>query len=157
MRFYLLPFLLLLLSCASGGDDEQDDRKPIASNIPVVTLHSQNAGSVAVGVELARTPAEQAKGLKFRDSLEQFAGMLFIFNFEAVRGFTMEDTLIPLDIVFIDSTKRVVGIAKSTVPNTPGPYSTNTPFLYALELNAGFTDNFDVKVGDRVSFSGFDF
>jgi len=108
-------------------------------------------------VELARTNDEQARGLMFRASLAADAGMLFIFSQEGVYSFWMENTLIPLDMIWLDESGRVVYIKENA---QPCPANGDCPDInpsqtakYVLEINAGVSKKIGLRVGDTVKFS----
>ena len=102
-------------------------------------------------VELARTDAELDKGLMNRASLEKNKGMLFIFPGENIYSFWMKNTLIPLDIIWIDGSGKIVYEAQSVEPckvaNCP-VISPSNPAKYVLEVNAGIVKQFKIKTGD---------
>jgi uncharacterized membrane protein (UPF0127 family) len=93
-------------------------------------------------VELAITPAQQARGLMDRQSMPTDEGMLFIFEREEIRSFWMKDTYIALDMIFFNSDQKFVSVSKSTTPcinqgfNCPS-YRSSGPALYVLEINTG--------------------
>jgi len=89
-------------------------------------------------------------GLMYRKSLAKKSGMLFMFESERKHPFTMKNTYIPLDMIFITRSKKIAGIVKNTTPKTKGPYSIKTPSLYVLEVNAGFCKKNGIKKGDSV-------
>ena len=108
-------------------------------------------------LELAITPEERQVGLSGRASLPRDAGMLFVFAQERTLGFWMKDTLIPLDILFIDSDQRIVDI--QTMEPQPEAsnseltrYHSGQPAMYALEVNAGIAAELGLKPGMRVTF-----
>jgi len=106
--------------------------------------------------EIADTPAEQEQGLMFRKSLPQNQGMLFIFEDEQPRAFWMKNTLIPLDMIFIDANWRIVKLIKNAEPCKEDPcptYDSERPAKYVLEVNAGQIKEKEVKVGARVQTS----
>src|SRR5262249_48527365 len=70
-------------------------------------------------VEVAETPETWAHGLMERASLDQNAGMLFIFPDVVLRTFWMMNTLIPLDMLFIDANRRVINIQENALPCAP--------------------------------------
>jgi uncharacterized membrane protein (UPF0127 family) len=160
---------MLVTACAvdSGGEDQNGSSSntptndtssngtPIFSGIPLVRITTSQGNTISVEVELARTPAEQQRGLMFRENLDPFAGMLFVFDFESQWEFTMENTLIPLDMIHLDQDQRVVGIVRNAIPNTLGPYVVEPPSRYVLEVNGGFASREGVSEGDIVRFSGF--
>jgi len=105
-------------------------------------------------VEIALTEEEKAKGLMFRESLEEDEGMLFIYGEEGIYSFWMKNTLIPLDIIWINPEKKVVYIeheaqpcgqeCKSLIP------SKNAQFV--LEIKGGTTEKLKIIPGDEVEF-----
>ena len=105
-------------------------------------------------VEIAKTLVEKSKGLMFREFLEEDKGMLFIYDKEGVYNFWMKNTLIPLDIIWINSNKEVVYIeykalpcneeCKSLVP------SKNAQFV--LEINGGTAEKLNITFGDEIKF-----
>jgi len=107
-------------------------------------------------VELARTPAEQAKGLMFRTELADDAGMLFLFDDEAPRAFWMKNCKIPLDILYFDSQWRLVGKSLNTPPCNLGDrcpsYPSGAPARYVLELRGGLGEEMGVILGDRLEY-----
>ena len=90
-------------------------------------------------VELALTSAARETGLMNRESLEQGSGMLFVFEDEVPRGFWMKNTLIPLDIIFLDKEMSVVEIKSDVPPCITDPCQTyvSLPAQYVLEINSG--------------------
>tara|TARA_Y100000310_G_scaffold103009_1_gene101144 strand:+ start:1990 stop:2415 length:426 start_codon:yes stop_codon:yes gene_type:complete len=101
-------------------------------------------------VEIAKTSEEKAKGLMFRENLDENKGMLFIFEKQGIRSFWMKNTLIPLDIIWINKNKEIVSIKKNAQPcdiicNSIIP---DSEALYVLEVNAGQANNF--FIGDKV-------
>ena len=104
-------------------------------------------------VEVARTPAEKTKGLMYRAELPENHGMLFIFDKDSPRTFWMKNTLIPLDMIFINSQMKVVEV-KSKVPpcrEDPCPSYPSEPAMYVLEINGGLAERKGIVVGDTVT------
>ncbi|MDO8264956.1 MAG: DUF192 domain-containing protein [Candidatus Parcubacteria bacterium] len=105
--------------------------------------------------ETALTQEEKAKGLMFRENLEQNKGMLFVFNKEGEYSFWMKNTLIPLDIIWMNEYKEVVFISKNSRPcNTEDclSISPGVDAKYVLELNAGTADNIGLSAGGKAVF-----
>ncbi|MFZ1990015.1 MAG: DUF192 domain-containing protein [Alphaproteobacteria bacterium] len=88
-------------------------------------------------VEVMRTQKELWTGLRWRKSMPQDQGMLFDLGEVRQAYFTMSDTLIPLDMLFIAADGKIVNIAATTVPGNAGPYMSDGPVRAVLELNAG--------------------
>jgi uncharacterized membrane protein (UPF0127 family) len=118
-----------------------------ASKLRTVTILTSSGKEVRVRVEIADSFVERAIGLRWRKNLPKNRGMLFVHTDEETRTFTMEDTLIPLSIAFMDSENRIVDI-QDMEPSKEG-YVSAEPARYALEVNQGFFEERGVKVGDR--------
>jgi len=108
-------------------------------------------------VEVAQTAVEREKGLMFREELGQDKGMLFIFPKAEKYGFWMKNTLIPLDIIWIDENKTVVDIKKDVQPcrannsdNCP-VYVPDKEAIYVLEINSGLSEENNLSVEDEVN------
>jgi len=110
-------------------------------------------GDVVVNTEIADSIIKHQVGLMNRTELGQDAGMLFIFSGESPRTFWMKNTLIPLDMIFVDSKLRVVNITKNAKPcNTIACelYPSGVPAMYVVEVNGGFADKKGIKIGDKI-------
>jgi hypothetical protein len=102
-------------------------------------------------IELAKTDTEKERGLMFKSQLDKDRGMLFIFNKEGVYPFWMKNTLIPLDIIWINKEKSIVFINKNSQPcnNIDCPLiNPQVEASYVLEINAGISDEIGLKPGD---------
>ncbi len=107
-------------------------------------------------VELALTLKEKKQGLMFRSYLEENKGMLFVFAMEEERGFWMKNTLIPLDIIWLNKDKKVVYISKNNQPCKNDECSMINPdkkAKYVLELKGGTTDKIGLEVGNKANFN----
>lgn len=121
---------------------------------------AQNANRICfsnacVHVEVVQKMEELRKGLQFRERLDPNSGMLFIFPQSRRHAFWMKDTLIPLDMVWMDYARRVVHIERDVPPCQKDPCPSYTPSqeaLYVLEVNAGHTTALGLKVGDQAEF-----
>jgi uncharacterized membrane protein (UPF0127 family) len=107
---------------------------------------------VTIDIEIADDESTREIGLMGRRSMEERQGMLFIFNEEQPASFWMKNTIIPLDMFFINKLGEIVTICKNTTPFSEQSYSATAPALFVLEVNAGFADKHNIKVGDRISW-----
>lgn len=100
-------------------------------------------------IELASTPSSRAKGLMYRKNMRDNEGMLFKFPQKKSLSFWMKDTYIPLDIAFLEDDGKVLQIEHMSPLNLKS-ISSNHPCKYALEVNRGWFDKHDVKVGSVI-------
>ena len=121
---------------------------------PRVCITPVDGSPRCVTVEIVRTPDARRLGLMYRRQLAADRGMLFVFEGEQPRRFTMRNTLMPLDMLFIDARGRIVGLVERARPQTPGPYGPDVPATYVLEVVGGYCRRHGVRVGDRVSLPG---
>ena len=108
-----------------------------------------------VDVEIAQTFAERVRGLQGRPSMDKNNGMLFVFEEPARHGFWMKDTLIPLDMIWMDAQGRIVTVFSGVPPCAADPCASYFPekeALYVLEVNAGVAGEWGLKVGDQAEF-----
>lgn len=112
------------------------------------------AGDTELELEIADTPQKRQEGLMFRQSLAKNSGMLFVFDMDVADPFWMKNTLLPLDIIFIDVQGRVVDhAAMEPCKEDPCPrYRSRVPYRYALEVNQGFVREKKIKIGDTITF-----
>jgi len=105
-----------------------------------------------IDVEIADTDEKLHLGLMFREKMEENQGMLFIFDKEDMQGFYMKNTLIPLDIIFVNSKKKIVKIHKNARPLDETDLPSMKPCIYVVEVNGGFTDKYKIKEGDYIDW-----
>jgi uncharacterized protein len=110
-----------------------------------------------VSVEVADTETDRARGLMFRKSLAPDQGMRFLFEERGVHSFWMKNTLLSLDILWLDSRGTIVSIAHAVPRCTVEPcphYTPDSEACAVVEVMSGFAKQHDVKKGDRVRFEG---
>ncbi len=103
-------------------------------------------------VEVVDTPKLRARGLMQRATLPTKNGMLFVFKREKPRIFWMKNTLIPLDIIWLNSKKEVVFIKEHTKPFSENLLIPDKLAQYVLEINAGLVKKTGLKKGCKLSF-----
>jgi len=107
-------------------------------------------------VQIADDEAEREKGLMFIEQIDDDYGMLFVFDKSGKYNFWMKDTLIPLDIIWIDNNKEIVYVSEDTLPCIESllgecqVYSPNFDSLYVLEIKGGMADKLGIYQGDKV-------
>jgi uncharacterized membrane protein (UPF0127 family) len=115
-----------------------------------VTIYIQNKPFLA---EIADTPEKQSKGLMFRQSIKDDYGMLFVFNDEDYRSFWMKNTLIALDIIYLNHAQQIVDMYVAVPPCSSDPcpsYISKFPARYVLEINGGLAKKLKLKIGDKI-------
>jgi uncharacterized membrane protein (UPF0127 family) len=117
----------------------------------VATLHTAT-GDWRFTVEIADTDSERARGLMYRQELAPDAGMLFDFEEERPVAFWMQNTLIPLDMLFITKDLTVAGIVENAEPQTDTLRKVGATSLYVLEVNGGYAASHGVAAGAKVRF-----
>lgn len=108
-----------------------------------------------IDIELALDDARRQLGLMYRDTLAEDQGMLFVFDNEEVRSFWMKNTVLSLDMIFVNARNEIVTIHKHTTPYSEETYESTKPAKCVIEVKAGYTDRKKISVGDRVSWSRF--
>jgi len=106
-------------------------------------------------VEIADTPEKHTQGLMNRKNLDQDSGMLFIFDAENKYCFWMKNTLISLDIIWLDKNKKVIFIKHNAQPCEADPCETFGPSekaKYVLEINSGLAKEIELKEGNYLEF-----
>lgn len=119
-----------------------------------MVVHDAFGGAHRLTVEIADTSPLRTRGLMWRAELPEGTGMLFIFPSEVVQSFWMRNTLIPLDMVFIDRRLHVVGVVQWAEPRTLTSRTVGKPSLYVLEVPGGWTSRNGVRAGSTVELEG---
>ncbi len=155
----LLGFALILGACgtkvptSSGTVPSTTAAKTSNTSRPAVIL----ANGSRVEIEVVSDPETRAQGLMFRSSLSPDRGMLFVFPTQDLYPFWMKNTLIPLDMIWIDRNRKVVFVASDVPPCTADPCASYPPSgaaLYVLELAAGQAAARSIRPGDVVRIEG---
>ena len=102
-------------------------------------------------VEIADNDAERAKGLMYRKELPEGQGMLFDFHREQEVSFWMQNTYIPLDMIFIRGDGRILRVAENAEPQSERLVPSNGPVRGVLEVIAGTARKLGIAPGDRVA------
>jgi uncharacterized membrane protein (UPF0127 family) len=143
MKRLLLPLLFAVAGCATSAAH---------ADTPSVTLHGQRFVT-----EFATTDAAREKGLMLRTELASDHSMLFVFPDTDLRYFWMKNTLIPLDILYFDTDRKLVSMQLDVPPCKADPcpsYPSDRPARYVLELPAGTARRIGAIVGDELKVDG---
>jgi hypothetical protein len=143
----LFPFLTGLSRFSAGADLQQFP----TSELTIISA----TGPHRFKVELAETPAQMTQGLMFRTSLAPDSGMLFDYKQPTVATMWMRNTLIPLDMLFVDAQGRIVNIHQRAVPQSLDIIAAAAPVRAVIELNGGTASRLSIEPGDRVVYPIF--
>ncbi|MEM8874050.1 MAG: DUF192 domain-containing protein [Planctomycetota bacterium] len=153
MKWLTIPALLLALSVACDQAPavetvaaEPETRAPAGEPQDLPTTQMR-LGNLRFNLQIANDPTEREIGLMHVTEMGKKDGMIFVFPKPGQLSFWMEDTLIPLDIIFVDATGTVTKIAQMT-PLSRDLTDSDGRCQWVIELNAGMAGEAGIKVGD---------
>ena len=126
------------------------DNKGYDHNLQII---NQNKNEIlgTIKVKIATSKDDRSKGLMFVRNLPLSYGMLFDFKNERIINMWMKNTLIPLDIIFIDKNDIIIRIVSPTAPLSMKIISSEYPAVKVLELNAGVAKSLKIDIGNRIA------
>jgi uncharacterized membrane protein (UPF0127 family) len=136
VRLAVFALATLLLAACSNAESR-------------LVLHTAK-GDFTFTVEIADDAAEQIQGLMFRDHLAADAGMLFDYGQERLTAFWMQNTLIPLDMIFIGADGVVKNIHVNARPMDTTSIPSKFPVRFVLEIAGGRSQEIGLAVGDKM-------
>ncbi|MGQ0512466.1 MAG: DUF192 domain-containing protein [Betaproteobacteria bacterium] len=119
---------------------------PALAELPVVEL---GAGMHVIRAEVAADMASRMQGLMHRKSMPQNAGMVFVFDEDAIHCMWMKNTLIPLSVAFIDKAGSIVSISEMQ-PHSEQSHCAAKPARFALEMNKGWFAKKGIRPGAKL-------
>lgn len=144
-----MKLLLISILVAVGLAVNANAQNPTSFERSSLVIETES-GRHKFDIELAVTPDQLSFGLMFRHRLGRDAGMLFDYGTPQKVAMWMRNTYIPLDMLFIDRTGKVVTIAERAVPRSLQEIPSRVPVRGVLELNGGTVSRLKVKIGDIV-------
>lgn len=138
----ILLVLAMLAACGASASETDTQRIELAGE--------------RFELELALTPEARHQGLSDRASIDERGGMLFVFPEPRRLTFVMRRCLVPIDLIYLDASGRVVNTHAMTVEpyDTPDaelkPYASRYPAQFAIELRGGWLEELDLEAGDKV-------
>jgi hypothetical protein len=148
-RRHLLLLLSALPALAHAENAEPTQAQPELPKEKLVIV-THDGVQHEFNVEMALTPRQQQVGEMFRTSVPPDGGMLFDWGVPRESPMWMENTLVPLDMVFINADGTIRAIAENTVPQSLATISSHGPVRATLELAGGTTARLNIVVGDKV-------
>ncbi len=158
MKFSTMVTILVVLIVIAisivylAAHNKNVDKSKVDNYSQVDFLHPGGM-SDTVYVEVADDMQSQEKGLMYRTSMDHDKGMLFVFDQEARESFWMENTPLPLDMVFVDGNMNIIDINYNATPNSTNVFTSRSPCKYVVEVNGGYCNEQNVSIGDRIKIS----
>lgn len=149
MKHFLVMLAMLFLVSCDNQQPTPDPSLPSTDPTKVLSIIAQDGRRHDFKIELAITPKQQEYGLMNRTQMDKNAGMLFLFSDVADRSFWMKNTLIPLDMLFIEKDGTIHHIHENAIPNDLASVPSNGPVTAVLELNGGVARNLGIHEGDK--------
>lgn len=157
-RLLALLTLLVALSLLNGCKKAEPEPVPESPKYSfrhdgdLQILASDGSVKTAFAIEIVQTEEEIMRGLKFRETMAENQGMLFIFSNPDYYDFWMQDTYLPLDMLFIGADKTIFQIHENAQPFSEERISPTQPNNYVLELNAGIAKKLNISPGDKITW-----
>ncbi len=151
MRYILIGLLTasLILGIKYYNNIASKDVEFDMGNLSII---KQSGERLDIKLKIADTINERAKGLMFVKEMPEGEGMLFIFEQEEMRKMWMENTYLPLDMLFVNKDKVIFNFKENATPLSREIIYSVGPALYVVELNAGFVKKHGIKTGDKIEF-----
>ena len=158
IRVIFLSVLALAIGCGSGDPEAAPVAPAVQTDDPLAAWATTPDGR-RIQLEVAANDNARARGLMFRERLADDRGMLFLFRDDDRHSFWMKNTLIPLDMVWLDASGTIVHIERGVPPCPGDPCPSVGPELDSrnvLELSSGGAARYDLEPGDRLAFEGLE-
>lgn len=165
--YFIVLMLAMLAYFVSGCQKQPDEIKyDTTNNKDAAKTQFKKQGEVyfqdslknlrkKIDVEIAENEETRHLGLMFRENMKEEEGMLFLFPAEEYQSFYMKNTIMPLDIIFVNAKKHIVKIHKNTTPYSEASLPSLKPAMYVVEVIAGFTDKYKIQEGDIIDWRKF--
>lgn len=147
-RIAFALFLLAALVATAAGAAETFRKSDLV-------IQTAAGGRFRFDVEVAETPRQREQGLMHRARMADEEGMLFLYPSEQSVSMWMKNTLISLDMLFVNPDGLIRNIQERAVPGSLATLSSTGPVLGVIELNGGLTRRLGIRPGDRVVHEAF--
>ncbi len=154
LGFYIYSMLSPYFKPLKTEDNEEQENTASEEQVKIDFDTPLKIGDEEFNIKISSSPADRRQGLMFLDNLNRDEGMLFVFPSTTSGAFWMKNVNFDLDILFINSQKEVVDIQTMVPCDLPAPrcprYTSDSPYKYALEINGGLAEEYDLKTGEKV-------
>ena len=153
MKYLLSASMIsLMLICLSPVQAENSVPKQLVGwKQELIAIEKVRGENVVINAYIADTPAKRAQGLMHVTDLPENAGMLLVFSQPRQISIWMKNTLISLDILFLNPSGRIVKIHKNAEPLSLASIPSHARVKWVLELNAGVAGKLNLRLGDRLA------
>ena len=153
MKYLLSASMIsLVLICLSPVQAENSVPKQLVGwKQELIAIEKVRGENVVINAYIADTPAKRAQGLMHVTDLPENAGMLLVFSQPRQISIWMKNTLISLDILFLNPSGRIVKIHKNAEPLSLASIPSHARVKWVLELNAGVAGKLNLRLGDRLA------
>jgi len=149
----IIAAIAIVAASKKSHDPLSDSSAPMFKKQGTLNLLGKDAKLITkIDIEIADDDNKREVGLMGRPTMEELQGMLFIFEQPQMQSFWMHNCILSLDMLFIDANGEIKTIHKNTTPFSDQTYQSTAPVLYVLEVIGGFTDKYNVSVGDRIEW-----
>jgi len=149
----VIALVIIFMPKKTATDTSASPMAPMFKKQGDCTITNRNDKPIiSIDIEIADDDSKREVGMMGRPTMEERQGMLFVFEEEQMASFWMKNCILPLDMIFINKLGEIVTICKNTTPFSEQAYSATAMTLLVLEVNAGFTDKYGIKEGDRISW-----
>ncbi len=137
--------------------EEEENHQPLA----LVTFQLNDSASLDITCEIASTPEERSEGLMHREELPMDRGMLFVYDLPINVSFWMKNTVIPLDIIFINEIGVIINVEEADIePDGPDNeltrYNSSAPVKWVVEINQGLSALHGIQSGTHMDIEYLD-
>jgi uncharacterized protein len=115
-------------------------------------LNTKGKEIAKINIEIADTERKRMQGLMYRKTMDESNGMLFVFPVSELQSFWMKNTVLSLDIMFVNENKEIVKIHKNTKPFSEESLPSLKKAMYVVEVNAGYSEKHGISEGDKIDF-----
>ena len=148
----ILAVILFLVIDPFSKKESTDPEYMFKKDGELTFTDSLNNTKTKIDIQIANSDFDRELGLMFRKQMEENKGMLFIFPEEARQSFWMRNTLISLDMIFVNGINKIVTIHKNTQTLSDQSYPSTAPAKYVIEVNGGYCSKHNINEGDKINF-----
>ena len=155
IKLLFLSVLTVGLNSCKGERTESLSEEPISFTKEgelTITRSGLDTSLVTIDIEIADSSYEIQTGMMYRNEISEKQGMLFVFPDEAPHSFYMKNTLVALDILFVDKDLKITKIHRNAVPLDETGIPSDGPVQYVLEVRAGMSERWGIQEGDKIQF-----